>query len=158
MTRFVLPLGSTLNMDGTALYEAAAAIFVAQFVNYPLEAVEYVIICLTVTLASMGVAGIPGAGLVVLVLVFDCIGLPAEHISLIIPLDWFANRFRATYNILGDAFGAAIINHICRKELEEIDEKHADDNVEYDKLSETATDKKPSKSENLDLLEQNLHC
>ena len=93
MTRFVLPLGATVNMDGTALYEAAAGIFVAQFVNYPLEAVEYVIICLTATLASMGVAGIPGAGLVVLVLVFDCIGLPAEHISLIIPLDWFVNRF-----------------------------------------------------------------
>ena len=59
MTRFALPIGATINMDGTALYEAAAAIFVAQFVNYPLEAVEYVIISLTMTLASMGVAGIP---------------------------------------------------------------------------------------------------
>jgi len=61
VTRFVLPLGATVNMDETALNEGAAAIFVAQFVNYPLEAVEYVIMSLAMTLACLGVAGIPGA-------------------------------------------------------------------------------------------------
>merc|ERR1719167_1716456 len=123
VTRFVLPLGATVNMDGTALYEAVAAIFVAQYTQVELGPVSYIVITITATIASMGAAGIPQAGLVTMVLVFNAVGLSTENIALILPLDWLLDRFRTTLNVLGDAFGSAVVHHVCRKGLEEIDEK-----------------------------------
>merc|ERR1719167_1076677 len=123
VTRFVLPLGATVNMDGTALYEAVAAIFVAQYTQVELGPVSYIVITITATIASMGAAGIPQAGLVTMVLVFNAVGLATENIALILPLDWLLDRFRTTLNVLGDAFGSAVVYHVCRKGLEEIDEK-----------------------------------
>jgi len=122
VTRFVLPLGATVNMDGTALYEAVAAIFVAQYTQTDLGPVSYIVITITATIASMGAAGIPQAGLT-MVLVFNAVGLSTENIALILPLDWLLDRFRTTLNVLGDAFGSAVVHHVCRKGLEEIDEK-----------------------------------
>ncbi len=106
---FVLPLGATINMDGTALYEAVAALFIAQIFNIDLSVGQQVIIFLTATLASIGAAGIPHAGTVTMVFVLAAVGLPLEGIGLIWAVDWFLDRCRTTVNVWGDSVGAAVI-------------------------------------------------
>lgn len=106
---FVLPLGATINMDGTALYEAVAALFIAQIYGIDLSMGQQVIVFLTATLASIGAAGIPHAGTVTMVFVLSAVGLPIEGIGLIWAIDWFLDRCRTTVNVLGDAIGAAVI-------------------------------------------------
>lgn len=88
VSRFVLPIGATINMDGTALYEAVAAIFIAQTRGYDLTFGNIIAISITATAASIGAAGIPHAGLVTLVMVLSTIGLPAEDVSIVIAVDW----------------------------------------------------------------------
>lgn len=107
---FVLPLGATVNMDGTALYEAVAAIFIAEAYGVPLAGPQYAIIFLTATLAAIGAAGIPEAGLVTMIIVLKAVGLPIEGIGLILAIDWFLDRCRTTINVWGDAVGCAIID------------------------------------------------
>jgi Na+/H+-dicarboxylate symporter len=106
---FVLPLGATINMDGTALYEAVAAIFIAQAYGVPLSIFAQITIFLTAILASVGAAGIPQAGLVTMVLVLSAVGLPLEGIGLILAIDWFLDRCRTAVNVWGDSIGAAVI-------------------------------------------------
>ncbi|MDD3733206.1 MAG: dicarboxylate/amino acid:cation symporter [candidate division Zixibacteria bacterium] len=106
---FVLPLGATINMDGTALYEAVAALFIAQIFGVELGAGQQVIVFLTATLASIGAAGIPHAGTVTMVFVLAAVGLPLEGIDLIWAIDWFLDRCRTTVNVWADAVGAAVI-------------------------------------------------
>jgi Na+/H+-dicarboxylate symporter len=107
---FVLPLGATINMDGTALYEAAAAIFIAQVIGVDMSVMQQVTIALTATLAAVGAAGIPEAGLVTMLIVLNAVGLPVEYVALILSVDWLLDRFRTAVNALGDACGAAIID------------------------------------------------
>ncbi|HXE73928.1 MAG TPA: dicarboxylate/amino acid:cation symporter [Candidatus Nitrosotenuis sp.] len=106
---FVIPLGATINMNGTALYEAVAAIFIAQMHDIALGPVHMVIIFLTATLAAIGAAGIPEAGLVTMVIVLKAVNLPLSGVSLILVIDWFLDRCRTTINVWGDAVGAAVI-------------------------------------------------
>lgn len=110
--KFVLPLGATMNMDGTALYEAVAVIFIAQSYGISLGGGELIIVFLTATLAAIGAAGIPEAGLVTMVLVLQAVGLPIEGIGLILAIDWLLDRFRTTINVWGDSVGAAVIDNI----------------------------------------------
>ncbi|XP_008137517.2 excitatory amino acid transporter 5 isoform X1 [Eptesicus fuscus] len=117
IARFVLPVGATINMDGTALYEAVAAIFIAQVNNYELDFGQIVTISITATAASIGAAGIPQAGLVTMVIVLTSVGLPTDDITLIIAIDWALDRFRTMINVLGDALAAGIMAHICRKDF-----------------------------------------
>jgi len=106
---FVLPLGATINMDGTALYEAVAALFIAQIYGIDLSIGAQVIIFFTATLASVGAAAIPEAGLVMMSLVLTAVGLPLEGIGIILAIDWFLDRCRTTVNVWGDSIGAAVI-------------------------------------------------
>lgn len=110
--RFVLPLGATINMDGTALYEAVAAVFIAQSYGIELGFAQTVIIVLTATLAAVGAAGIPEAGLVTMVIVLKSVNLPIEGIALILVIDWFLDRCRTTVNVWGDAAGSAVIDRL----------------------------------------------
>lgn len=109
-TDFVLPLGATINMDGTALYEAAAAIFIANISGVELTFFDQIIIAVTSTLAAIGAAGIPEAGLVTMLIVLNAVGLPPDAIGSILAIDWLLDRFRTATNIFGDACGAAIVD------------------------------------------------
>lgn len=108
--RFTIPLGSTVNMDGTALYEAAAVMFIAQGYGVEMGFASQSIIFITATLASIGAAGIPEAGLVTMVIVLQAVGLPLEGISLLLAVDWLLDRFRTSINVWGDAVGAAVVH------------------------------------------------
>lgn len=109
-SEFVLPLGATINMDGTALYEAAAAIFIAQALAIDLDLGQQVIVAVTATLAAIGAAGIPEAGLVTMVIVLSAVGLPLEYLGLILAVDWFLDRFRTAVNVFGDSVGSAVVD------------------------------------------------
>jgi Na+/H+-dicarboxylate symporter len=109
---FVLPIGATVNMDGTALYESVAAIFIAQAYGIHLGPVEQAVIFITASLAAIGAAGIPEAGLFTMVIVLNAVGLPLEGVSLILAVDWFLDRCRTTVNVWGDAIGAAVIDKV----------------------------------------------
>ncbi|XP_069805162.1 excitatory amino acid transporter 2-like [Dendropsophus ebraccatus] len=124
VTRFVLPIGATINMDGTALYEAVAAIFIAQMNGVTLDAGQIATVSLTATLASVGAASIPSAGLVTMLLILTAVGLPTQDISLLIAVDWLLDRMRTSINVVGDSFGAGIIYHLSKGELAAIDAKH----------------------------------
>ncbi len=114
-TEFVLPLGATVNMDGTALYEAAAAIFIANAYaavdpSFELTFIDQMTIAVTATLAAVGAAGIPEAGLITLLIVLNAVGLPLTLVGLILPVDWLLDRFRTAVNAFGDSVGAAIVD------------------------------------------------
>lgn len=117
--RFVLPLGSTVNMDGTALYEAAAAMFIAQAYGLQLGIGQQSIIFVTATLAAIGAAGIPQAGLVTMIIVLQAVGLPIEGIGLLLAVDWFLDRFRTATNVWGDAVGAAVVHRYLLNRLDQ---------------------------------------
>jgi len=107
---FVLPLGATVNMNGTALYESIAALFIAQAYGIHLTFGQQVVIFITATLAAVGAAGIPQAGLVTMVIVLRAVGLPLEGIGMILAVDWLLDRFRTAVNVWGDAAGAGVID------------------------------------------------
>ena len=119
---FVLPLGATINMDGTALYEAIAAMFIAQVYGIELGPAQQTVIFLTATLAAIGAAGIPEAGLVTMVIVLRAVDLPIEGIGLILTIDWLLDRFRTTVNVWGDSVGAGVIETLENRSTSE----HAD--------------------------------
>ena len=107
--KFVLPIGATINMDGTALYEAVAVMFIAQAYGITMGMGEQVIIFITATLAAIGAAGIPQAGLVTMLIVLNAVNMPTEGIGLILAVDWLLDRFRTTVNVWGDSVGTAIV-------------------------------------------------
>ena len=106
---FCLPLGATVNMDGTALYQGVCALFVALVYGIDLNMGQYITIILTGTLASIGTAGVPGAGLIMLTLVLQSVGLPLEGIALIAGIDRVLDMIRTTVNITGDAAGCVVV-------------------------------------------------
>lgn len=109
---FVLPLGATINMDGTALYESIAVMYIANLAGVDLSLSQQIIIFITATFASIGAAGIPGAGLIMMTLILDSVGLPVEYIALIITVDRFLDMFRTAINVWGDLLGAKIIDRL----------------------------------------------
>ncbi len=109
VTAFVLPLGATVNMDGTALYQGVAAVFIAQVYGIPLDLADQAAIVLTATLASVGTAAVPGAGMVMLVIVLETVGVPVEGIALIFGIDRLLDMCRTVVNVTGDAAVAVIV-------------------------------------------------
>ncbi len=109
---FVIPLGATLNMDGTALYEAAAALFVANLIGVELSFAQQMIVFFTAMLASVGAPGIPSAGMVTMVLVLQSVGLPAEAIAILLPIDRMLDTLRTTVNVEGDMAASLVVQKI----------------------------------------------
>lgn len=112
VTSFVLPIGATINMDGTSLYQAVAAVFIASAFGMDLDFGQQLTIVLTATLASIGSAAVPGAGIVMLVIVLTAIGVPTEGIALIFAVDRPLDMLRTTVNVTGDSTIASIIHRI----------------------------------------------
>lgn len=112
---FVLSLGTTINMDGTALYQSIAAVFIAQATGIELTTGQLVIIALTATLSAVGAAGIPGAGMITLIIVLDAVHVPIEAIALIMAPDRLIDMFRTVINVAGDACGAITVSGMEEK-------------------------------------------
>ncbi|SDI73946.1 dicarboxylate/amino acid:cation symporter [Alteribacillus bidgolensis] len=123
---FVLPLGATINMDGTAIYQGVAVLFIAQFYGIELSIMQMLSVILIATLASIGTAGVPGAGLIMLTFVLTNIGLPLEGIALIAGIDRILDMFRTSVNVVGDAAGAVFVDR-----TEKHHESNEDKDLEY---------------------------
>lgn len=111
-------VGSNFNNDGTALYEAMSALFVAQVLGQHLNILQQLIVVLTSIVASVGAAGIPNAGLVTMTLVFSAVGLPTQYIALLVTVDWFLDRCRTAINVMGDMTVRALIDGKQRHSVE----------------------------------------
>ncbi|GAA0500142.1 dicarboxylate/amino acid:cation symporter [Salinibacillus aidingensis] len=122
---FVLPLGATINMDGTAIYQGVAVLFIAQFYGIELSISQLLSVVLIATLASIGTAGVPGAGMIMLTLVLTNINLPLGGIALIAGVDRILDMFRTSINVIGDAAGAVVVDRTEKKHADE------DKNLEY---------------------------
>ena len=118
--RFVLPLGATINMDGTALYESVAVIFIAQLLGIELTLGMQIVIFITASLAAVGAAAIPGAGLVTMGIVLTAAGLPLDGIGLILAIDRILDQFRTAVNVWGDAVAAVVVGRTEGAIMEEV--------------------------------------
>lgn len=112
---FVVPLGATINMDGTALYEAAAALFIANLIGIELTVAQQLIVCFTAMIAAMGAPGIPSAGMVTMVMVLQSVGLPAEAIAILLPVDRLLDTLRTAVNVQGDMVGSLVVQKLVSK-------------------------------------------
>lgn len=106
---FVVPLGSQMNMDGTALYEAAAALFIANLVGLDLTVGQQIVVCLTAMIASLGAPGIPSAGMVTMIMVLQSVGLPAEAVAILLPIDRILDTVRTVVNVQGDMMISVVV-------------------------------------------------
>ncbi|EPR65829.1 dicarboxylate/amino acid:cation symporter [Cyclobacterium qasimii] len=109
ISSFVLPLGATINMDGTSLYQGVAAVFIAQAMGFDLSLSQQLMIVMTATLASIGTAGVPGAGIIMLIIVLESIGVPSAGIALILAPDRILDMFRTIVNVTGDAMVCTVV-------------------------------------------------
>jgi Na+/H+-dicarboxylate symporter len=107
---FVIPLGATVNMDGTAFYIAVTVVFIAQALSLDLSAAQLFLIFVTASISSIGVAAVPQASLVMIIVILQQVDLPVEGIGMILAVDWFLDRFRTVANVWGDSIGAAYVS------------------------------------------------
>ncbi|MCO8087436.1 dicarboxylate/amino acid:cation symporter [Acinetobacter indicus] len=111
---FVIPLGTQLNMDGTALYEAAAALFIANLMGLDLNLGQQLVVCATAMIASLGAPGIPSAGMVTMIMVLQSVGLPAEAIAILLPIDRLLDTVRTVVNVQGDMMISVVVDRYTR--------------------------------------------
>ena len=114
VTGFVIPLGSHLNMDGTALYEAAAALFVANLTGIELSILQQLTVCLTAMVAAIGAPGLPSAGMVTMIMVLQSVGLPVEAIAILLPVDRILDTVRTALNVEGDIVSCLVVQKISK--------------------------------------------
>ena len=122
VSSFTLPLGATINMDGTAIYQGVCAIFIASCYGITLTFPQLITIVLTATLASIGTAGVPGAGMIMLSMVLASVGLPVEGIALVAGVDRIFDMRRTVLNITGDAACTVCISHLEDNRLSKVSE------------------------------------
>lgn len=115
VTSFVLPLGATINMDGTAIYMGVCTLFIANVFGVHLGMSDIILVIFTGTLASIGTAGVPGAGLIMLAMVLQSVQLPLEGLALVAGIDRVLDMFRTTVNITGDVAVASVVDRAERK-------------------------------------------
>ncbi len=127
VANFLLPIGATVNMDGTALYECVATIFIAQVYGIELTLAQQGIVVLTALLASIGAASVPMAGLVMMYIILNAVGLPLEGYLIILAVDRVLDMFRTTVNVLSDSCGAVVVARLEGESLEGMGEPEAED-------------------------------
>uniref|UniRef100_A0A8C2WR72 Amino acid transporter n=1 Tax=Cyclopterus lumpus TaxID=8103 RepID=A0A8C2WR72_CYCLU len=123
ISRFILPIGATVNMDGAAIFQCIAAIFIAQLNNFELNAGQIFTILVTATASSVGAAGIPAGGIITIAIILEAIGLPTNDLSLMLAVDWIVDRTTTVVNVEGDALGAGILHHINQQEMKKKQEQ-----------------------------------
>ncbi|KAM5297692.1 neutral amino acid transporter B(0) isoform 2-T2 [Glossophaga mutica] len=114
ISRFILPIGATVNMDGAALFQCVAVVFLAQLYKTSLDFVKIITILVTATASSVGAAGIPAGGVLTLAIILEAVNLPVD-ISLILAVDWLVDRSCTVINVEGDAFGAGLLQHYVNR-------------------------------------------
>uniref|UniRef100_A0AAQ4Q1P4 Amino acid transporter n=1 Tax=Gasterosteus aculeatus aculeatus TaxID=481459 RepID=A0AAQ4Q1P4_GASAC len=126
ISRFILPIGATVNMDGAAIFQCIAAVFIAQLNNFELNAGQIFTILVTATASSVGAAGIPAGGIITIAIILEAIGLPTKDLSLMLAVDWIVDRTTTVVNVEGDALGAGILHHINQQEMKKQQEQQQD--------------------------------
>ncbi|XP_060782131.1 neutral amino acid transporter A [Neoarius graeffei] len=134
ISRFILPIGATVNMDGAAVFQCVAAVFIAQLNNVELNAGQIFTILVTATASSVGAAGIPAGGIITIAIILEAIGLPTNDLSLMLAVDWIVDRTTTVVNVEGDALGAGILHHINEQEIKK--QIHFDMQQEEEELKE----------------------
>ncbi|KAM8852820.1 neutral amino acid transporter A [Synchiropus picturatus] len=124
ISRFILPIGATVNMDGAAIFQCIAAVFIAQLNNSELNAGQIFTILVTATASSVGAAGIPAGGIITIAIILEAIGLPTNDLSLMLAVDWIVDRTTTVVNVEGDALGAGILHHFNQQEMKRQQELH----------------------------------
>ncbi|XP_070771726.1 neutral amino acid transporter A isoform X2 [Enoplosus armatus] len=126
ISRFILPIGATVNMDGAAIFQCIAAVFIAQLNNAELNAGQIFTILVTATASSVGAAGIPAGGIITIAIILEAIGLPTNDLSLMLAVDWIVDRTTTVVNVEGDALGAGILHHINQQEMkkQQLEQQH----------------------------------
>lgn len=132
VSSFVLPLGATINMDGTAIYQGVCVVFIASCYGIHLTPSQLITIVITATLASIGTAGVPGAGMVMLAMVLQSVGLPLDGIALVAGIDRIFDMGRTTVNITGDASCCVVVSNILKKKLETWGSEVEDETLEME--------------------------
>ncbi|RVE64859.1 hypothetical protein OJAV_G00129930 [Oryzias javanicus] len=122
ISRFILPIGATVNMDGAACFQCVAAVFIAQLNEMPLNFIQVITILVTATASSVGAAGIPAGGVLTLAIILEAIGLPTSDISLILAVDWLVDRTCTVLNVEGDAFGAGLLQFFVDKSSKHVED------------------------------------
>uniref|UniRef100_A0A915KFP3 Amino acid transporter n=1 Tax=Romanomermis culicivorax TaxID=13658 RepID=A0A915KFP3_ROMCU len=131
IARFLIPLGIAINMNGTALYEAVAAIYVGQCLGAKFQFGDLMMVSISALFAGMGTAAVPQGGLVTLVMVLMAVGLPPKYIILIVPIDWLLGRCRVIVNVFDDSVACAIVHRLNEKHLRKITTQSDDGKIEH---------------------------
>ncbi|XP_032910188.1 neutral amino acid transporter A [Catharus ustulatus] len=150
ISRFILPIGATVNMDGAAIFQCMAAVFIAQLNNVDLNPGQIFTILVTATASSVGAAGVPAGGVLTIAIILEAIGLPTNDLSLILAVDWIVDRTTTVVNVEGDALGAGILNYLNEKdkkkreqELKEVTVEAVANNKSEAETSPLVTHKNP---------------
>ncbi|XP_038606775.1 neutral amino acid transporter A [Tachyglossus aculeatus] len=130
ISRFILPIGATVNMDGAAIFQCVAAVFIAQLNNVDLNAGQIFTILVTATASSVGAAGVPAGGVLTIAIILEAIGLPTQDLSLILAVDWIVDRTTTVVNVEGDALGAGILHYLNQKETKKAEQELSEVKVE----------------------------
>lgn len=130
ISRFILPIGATVNMDGAAIFQCVAAVFIAQLNNVELNAGQIFTILVTATASSVGAAGVPAGGVLTIAIILEAIGLPTHDLSLILAVDWIVDRTTTVVNVEGDALGAGILHHLNQKAMKRGEQELSEVKVE----------------------------
>lgn len=146
ISRFILPIGATVNMDGAACFQCVAAVFIAQLNGIPLNFVQVITILVTATASSVGAAGIPAGGVLTLAIILESVGLPTNDLSLILAVDWLVDRTCTVINVEGDAYGAGLLQYL-------VDRNPSNEGVDLDKVRVEEEDAS-SKPESSPLIEK----
>ncbi|KAJ7396042.1 Neutral amino acid transporter A [Pitangus sulphuratus] len=143
ISRFILPIGATVNMDGAAIFQCMAAVFIAQLNNVDLNPGQIFTILVTATASSVGAAGVPAGGVLTIAIILEAIGLPTNDLSLILAVDWIVDRTTTVVNVEGDALGAGILNYLNEKDKKSREQELKEVTVEAIANNKSETETSP---------------
>ncbi|XP_035255096.1 neutral amino acid transporter A-like [Anguilla anguilla] len=157
ISRFILPIGATVNMDGAAIFQCMAAVFIAQLNDIELNTGQIFTILVTATASSVGAAGIPAGGIITIAIILEAIGLPTNDLSLMLAVDWIVDRMSTVVNVEGDALGAGILHHINQQDLKKQKQQQREEEEELTEVRVEAMANTREEEEETSPLVTHLH-